>query len=103
MEHPDITFARSYGYPHIVEDNPTCPECGEETYTVYIDEQGDIIGCPECVWKTWIDEYYECPYCGAGLEENDFVYRTEKQNIRMKAAGYDSIIGCCHCIKEAEA
>lgn len=32
-------------HPHIVEDNPTCPECGEETNTYYVDEQGDILGC----------------------------------------------------------
>lgn len=100
MEHPDITFALSYGYPHIVEDNPTCPECGEETYTVYVDK-GYIIGCPECISLVGADEYFECPMCGEKLEADDFVYC--KDNIRKRKGEFESIVGCSHCIEEIEA
>lgn len=100
MEHPDITFTMSYGYPHLVEDNPTCPECGEETYTLYTDDQGNVLGCPECIDFVGADEYYECPYCGAKLEAEDFVYC--KSDIRKKKGEFESIIGCSHCIQETD-
>lgn len=101
MEHPDITFAMSYGYPHIVEDYPTCPECGEETDTFYADEQGNILGCAECMEVVGADDYIECPYCGAQLAPEDFVY--SQNDIRKKKGEYESIIGCSHCIEEVEA
>ena len=31
------------------ERAPSCPVCGEETETVYIDEWGDVHGCPHCL------------------------------------------------------
>ena len=101
MEHPDIRFAMSYGYPHIVEDNPTCPECGEETDIYYTDEQGDILGCPEGIDAVGADEYFECPFCGAKLEAEDFVYC--KEDIRKKKGEFESIIGCSRCINEVAA
>ena len=44
---------------------PRCPVCGTETDRLYRSEQGDIVGCEECVshvdaWQWWED--YERGY-----------------------------------------
>ncbi len=28
---------------------PACPVCGEETETVFVDELGEVHGCPNCL------------------------------------------------------
>lgn len=43
---------------------PRCPVCGEETYLIFIDKYGDVVGCEECIttrnayeWQEEQDEY----------------------------------------------
>lgn len=57
MEHPDITNANRTGYPHGEPKYPHCPVCGAECEEIYMDEDGDIFACDECVkrksaWET---------------------------------------------------
>ena len=34
---------------------PVCPICGEECDTVYLDADGDIVGCDQCI--SLVDAY----------------------------------------------
>lgn len=45
---PDIARTRRDGYP-IAPHYPYCPICGEACDRVYKNENGDIVGCDECL------------------------------------------------------
>lgn len=49
MEHPDIARTIATGYPQGEPNYPHCPRCGAECDEIYFDEDGDIVGCDECV------------------------------------------------------
>ena len=49
MEHPDITRTLATGYPHGEPNYPHCPLCGSECDEIYFNEDGDIVGCDECI------------------------------------------------------
>lgn len=34
---------------YITEPLPLCPICGREADTVYINEDGEVVGCTECI------------------------------------------------------
>ena len=62
MEHPEIRAALRTGYPTRVRETPVCPECGEETQTLYKDMLGNILGCCECIAEVdaWEETYGTC-------------------------------------------
>lgn len=41
------------------EPIPTCPMCEAETDEFYLDEFGNIVGCPECIRKVDSREWVE--------------------------------------------
>ena len=49
MNHPDVENAIRTGYPHGEPDYPHCPVCGSECDEIYFNEDGDIVGCDECI------------------------------------------------------
>jgi len=59
-DHPDIRKMELYGtLEQNEEDEPTCPVCHEECERIYMDAEGNALGCENCV--TWQDsaEYWE--------------------------------------------
>ena len=48
-QHPDITAALIYGYPHKPSPSPICPVCGCECDTLYLDFTRDVVACDGCV------------------------------------------------------
>ena len=60
MDHPEIANAIATGYPHGKPKQPTCPVCGKECDTIYMDEYGEIWACDECVQKKSAWECEEC-------------------------------------------
>ena len=60
MDHPEVENAIRTGYPHGEPKYPVCPVCGYECDTVYLDMDGDIIGCSECVKTKSAWEVEEC-------------------------------------------
>lgn len=58
---------RTWGSRRDMEDHwPTCPECGEETDTLYRNDLGVIVGCDHCInamdaWE-WPGESYDDAY-----------------------------------------
>ena len=51
IEHPDITKALRTGYPYDEPECPCCPMCGAETDTFLKNEEGEIVGCEECIYR----------------------------------------------------
>ena len=49
MEHPDIENTIRTGYPHGEPNYPHCPICGSECEEIYMNEDGDIFACDECL------------------------------------------------------
>lgn len=47
-QHPNITAAEKYGYPHKPPKSPVCPVCGWECESYFIDINGDIVACDVC-------------------------------------------------------
>lgn len=60
MDHPQITKAIQTGYPHGEPTYPHCPVCGYECSDIYKNENGDIVGCDECIQVTDAWEVEEC-------------------------------------------
>lgn len=49
-DHPDIREAEAYGMPPYDDGpEPTCPICGAECETIYVDKHGDEVGCDKCI------------------------------------------------------
>jgi len=49
-DHPVIRAMESSGYPTGKEPkSPQCPVCDAECDTIYLDHNGDYIGCENCV------------------------------------------------------
>lgn len=49
-DHPVIKNLLETGYPdRKAPKMPRCPICDEETDTLYKDNDGFVVGCPECV------------------------------------------------------
>ena len=38
------------------EEVVRCEICGRETDTVYLDKDGDIVGCENCIQRRYVDE-----------------------------------------------
>lgn len=60
-DHPDIRRAMATGYAH-KRITHYCPKCGAEMSadtTLYLNDDGEIIACDQCVEKTTVDEYYD--------------------------------------------
>ena len=63
---PWIREAEMYGYPPYDEGpEPVCPICGKECETIYLDKDGEEVGCDVCIrtkdaWE-WADEHKEVP------------------------------------------
>lgn len=51
-DHPDIARCLCTGYAHPLKAAPTCPICGEEVDEYYKDNEGDIVGCENCLQRT---------------------------------------------------
>lgn len=49
IEHPAITRAMLTGYPDGEPSWPTCPCCGKECETIYLDKSRYALGCDKCV------------------------------------------------------
>ncbi len=50
LQHPVITNMELTGYPDGKEPTyPHCPICQRECETIYLDKDGNIVGCDECV------------------------------------------------------
>lgn len=49
-DHPTIRNLEQTGYPDRRRDEePICPICGEATDTMYKNQDGEIVGCGECL------------------------------------------------------
>ena len=77
--------------------NPTCPECHEDTETLYRDDNNEIIGCPDCIEE--IDAHnlqpdIKTPICGDCDEPTETFYRVIKNK---------TLIGCPECVSEIDA
>lgn len=60
-DHPVIRNMERTGYPDGQEpDSPHCPICGKECETIYRYQNGDILGCDECLR---IDDAYDVAEC----------------------------------------
>lgn len=71
---------------------PKCPNCREETETLYQDPNDEILGCPECIGAVDLDAadpLLKCPHCD---EETDTVYKDKIE-----------IVGCPECISTIDA
>ena len=60
MDHPAIANAIRTGYPHGEPNYPHCPVRGSECDEVYMDENGVVFSCDECVKKKSAWECEEC-------------------------------------------
>ena len=60
LEHPEITKALRTGYPHGEPKWPICPVCGKECETIYMDRDGEIFACDECLQT---ENAWECDKC----------------------------------------
>lgn len=49
MDHPQIANALKTGYPHGEPNYPHCPICGNECDEIYMNEDGEIFACDECL------------------------------------------------------
>ena len=57
MDHPEIANAMRTGYRYGDPKWPHCPVCGAECEEIYMDKDGEIFACDECVkiknaWET---------------------------------------------------
>lgn len=59
LEHPAITNAINTGYPGGDPIWPTCPVCGKECETIYMDKSQYALGCNLCVEAVDAWEYLE--------------------------------------------
>ena len=61
---PRIRDAEMYGMPPYDDGpDPVCPICGKDCETIYMDKDGDVFGCDQCIrtkdaWE-WQDEHKE--------------------------------------------
>lgn len=60
-DHPVIANMEATGYPDGLDpDYPHCPACDRECSEVYLDADGEIIGCDRCIRKESAWERDEC-------------------------------------------
>ena len=66
LEHPSITRALQTGYPNGEPEAPTCPCCGRECETIYLDDNRYALGCNNCIkavdawdYQQGVNEYGE--------------------------------------------
>lgn len=59
LEHPAITKAINTGYPGGDPIWPTCPCCGKECDTIYLDDSKYALGCNKCVQAVDAWEYQQ--------------------------------------------
>ena len=59
-DHPVAQNMMSTGYPDgVVPEMAKCPKCGEECDFYYIDVDGDIVGCENCISMYDAEEWLE--------------------------------------------
>lgn len=65
-ENPIVQNMERTGYPDGKEpEYPVCPVCGHGTDTIYVRDDGDIVGCDWCIAKK---DAWEEPECFPGKE-----------------------------------
>ncbi|MBO5568386.1 MAG: hypothetical protein J6A79_05575 [Clostridia bacterium] len=47
-DHPDIRMLERFGTPE-QQRQPVCPICTQECQTIYLDWNGDVAGCENCL------------------------------------------------------
>lgn len=59
-DHPVIVACERAGYPPGMEPKAyTCPICGEECETVYLNFVREPVGCDVCLTAKDVNDYYE--------------------------------------------
>lgn len=58
---PDIRRTMDTGYPDVNIRWPRCPVCGQECETIYQNDDGEAVGCDECLtaldaWEVMNDD-----------------------------------------------
>lgn len=92
-DHPVIRNMERTGYPDgKVPFQPVCPVCGCECSVVYTDSLNEIIGCDECIEKSYDDDLMDepCPQCG---NQPEFCVYVKD----------DEVVGCDNCLEEEDA
>lgn len=85
---------------------PFCPICSRECNSLYLDTDGDVIGCEHCISQTdsftYVNEDAEeinsftCPCCGATCEPSETMW------IYFDMFG-DQLRACEDCIETVDA
>lgn len=56
-------MAREWWLEPPEQQNPVCPECGEECEVIYFNSCGEVVGCDNCITEKdaydWADEIRE--------------------------------------------